>query len=375
MNLSVRVGLVAGAVAAVGTLFSAPATAAPQHGHTSRVVFVQNDSPAGNTVYAYDRHRDGSLTQAGGYATGGLGGVLTGSVVDHLASQGSLTLDRNHQLLFAVNAGSDTVSVFRVHGDRLSLQQILPSGGSFPVSVAVSGDLVYVLNARDGGSVSGYRIDRNGVGPIANSVRPLGLDPTATPEFTHTPGQVAFTPDGGQLLVTTKANTNAVDVFAVRRDGRLDAPTVHELPGTVPFATAFDRTGHLLLAEAGTNAVASFDLTRSGVLVPLDDLSTGEMATCWITTTRHFAYASNAGSASVTGAAVSHHGILSLVGQTGTDAGTVDSAATPNGHFLYVQTGAAGMVDGYRVNHDGTLTSVGAVTVPNGVGGEGITAS
>jgi hypothetical protein len=55
------------------------------------------------------------LTQAGSYATGGRGGVLAGSVVDHTASQGALAYDQAHGLLIAVNPGSDTISVFRVH--------------------------------------------------------------------------------------------------------------------------------------------------------------------------------------------------------------------------------------------------------------------
>ena len=55
-------------------------------------------------------------------------------------------------------SGSDTVTVFGVEGSRLVRRQILPSRGDLPVSVSVAGDLVYVLNARDGGSISGYRI-------------------------------------------------------------------------------------------------------------------------------------------------------------------------------------------------------------------------
>ena len=96
------------------------------------VVFVQTDNPAGNAVVAYDRGDDGTLTQAGTYPTGGNGGVLAGSVVDHLASQGSLTYDAEHALLFAVNAGSNTVSVFSVRGDQLRLQQVVPSFGAVP---------------------------------------------------------------------------------------------------------------------------------------------------------------------------------------------------------------------------------------------------
>ena len=79
-------------------------------------VFVQTDNPAGNQIVAYSRAADGTLTAANTYATGGLGGVLAGSAVDHLASQGSLTYDQGHSLLYAVNAGSNTVSVFSAGG-------------------------------------------------------------------------------------------------------------------------------------------------------------------------------------------------------------------------------------------------------------------
>jgi DNA-binding beta-propeller fold protein YncE len=83
---------------------------------------------------------------------------------------------------------------------------------AFPVSIATHGDLVYVLNARDGGSVQGFRRLGSRLIRVPSWNRGLGLNPAATPEFTHTPGQVAFSPDGTQLLVTTKAGTNAVDV-------------------------------------------------------------------------------------------------------------------------------------------------------------------
>ena len=172
---------------------------------------------------------DGTLTLAGTYATGGLGGQLGGSVVDHLASQGSLGYDPDRGLLFAVNAGSNTVSVFAVRGDRLGLRQVIGSGGAFPVSVAVRGGLVYVLNARGGGSVQGYRVAFGRLVPIPGSNRALGLNPAATPQFTNTPGQVAFSPDGTQLIVTTKANGNDIDVFGVGAGGGLSAEPGGEL--------------------------------------------------------------------------------------------------------------------------------------------------
>src|SRR5580692_7376313 len=130
----------------------------PGRAGARHVVFVQTDSTAGNEIVAYHRAADGTLTQAGSYITGGLGGQLAGSVVDHLASQGSLSYDPGRGLLPAVNAGSTTVSVFRARGDRLSLREVIGSGGTFPVSIAVRGDLAYVLNALGGGSVRGYLI-------------------------------------------------------------------------------------------------------------------------------------------------------------------------------------------------------------------------
>ena len=157
---SARALAVASAVLASTALLTAPALAAPGHhpqdGRSAApAVFVQSDDPTGNTVVAYHRDADGTLTQAGVHPTGGLGGVLAGSAVDHLASEGSLVLDGRHHLLYAVNAGSDTVTVFAVAGDRLQRVQVISSGGAFPVGVAVHGDLVYVLNALDGGSVQG----------------------------------------------------------------------------------------------------------------------------------------------------------------------------------------------------------------------------
>jgi 6-phosphogluconolactonase (cycloisomerase 2 family) len=371
---------VATAATAVVAGFATPAfasTAAPSFGYggASHVVFVQTDSTSGNHVVAYHRAANGTLSPVGSYATGGLGGILSGSVVDHTASQGSLVYDAWHGLLYAVNAGSNTVSVFAVHGDRLALRQVLSSRGTFPVSVAVHGDLVYVLNALNGGSVQGYRVFGSFLAPLPGSGRALGLNPTETPQFTSTPGQVAFTPDGAQLIVTTKNNGNDIDVFGVGSGGWLSAvPVVNSEPGTVPFAISFDRYGNVVIAEAGTNALATFTLSGHGTLSLLDSAGTGKAATCWVAPAGAFLFASNAGSAAVSGFTSSAGGQLTLLGATGTDAGTVDASAAAGGRFLYVQTGGAGIVDEFSVGATGALTEIGSVTVPDAVGGEGIVA-
>jgi 6-phosphogluconolactonase (cycloisomerase 2 family) len=367
LRITARLATAAGLALTAVALLAGPASA-----HSRGAVFVQTDDPAGNTIAAYHRAPDGSLTPAGRYATGGLGGVLTGSVVDHLASQGSLALDRGAGLLYAVNAGSDSVTVFAVRGDRLERRQVIGSGGSFPVSLAVRGHVVYVLDARGGGALQGYLRLGEHLLAVPGWHRDLGLDPTATPEFTHTPGQVAFTPDGRHLLVTTKANGSAVDVFAVDRFGALSAtPTVNTLPDAVPFAAAFDAGENLVLAEAGPNAVATFAL-HGGALQALSQAATGQAATCWIVRAGDRFYVSNAGSGTVSGYRDTGDGTLTALGNTPTDPGTVDAAVA--GRHLYVQTGAQGIVDAFRIERDGALTPIGSVTVPGAVGGEGIVA-
>jgi 6-phosphogluconolactonase (cycloisomerase 2 family) len=371
----IRTGVVAAAALAAVAGFATAAPAFASSPASGPAVFVQTDNTAGNQVVAYQRAADGALTQAAAYPTGGRGGVLAGSMVDHLASQGSLQYDPSRSLLFAVNAGSGTVSVFSVNGDRLALRQVVPSGGSFPVSVAVHGDLVYVLNALNGGSVQGYRVVGDHLVPLPGSSRALGLDPTETPQFTSTPGQVAFTPGGSQLVVTTKNNGNDIDVFNVGFGGWLSrSPVVNAEPGTVPFGITYDASGHLVIAEAGPDALETFSLAPDGTVTPIEQLANGQAATCWVAADGQYLFAGNAGSGTESDY-TSAGGQLALLGTTSTDAGTVDAAATPGGQFLYVQTGAAGIVDEFSVAADGTPTSLGSVTVPGAVGGEGIVAS
>ncbi len=370
----------AAAVAAAVAAFAAPAASAATNPAADQgyrgAVFALTDNTAGNAVAAYQRAANGTLTPAGTYATGGLGGVLPGSVVDHTASQGALAYDRARGLLIAVNPGSSTISVFAVHGDRLRLTQVLSSGGDFPVSVTVHGEVAYVLNALGGGSLYGFRIDDGRLAPLPGSYRALGLGTTAASPFTATPGQVTFSPDGRQLLVTTKAATNDVDVFSVGWDGRLSAaPAVTSLPGDVPFAAVFDQAGHVVLAEAGPSAIATFRLSPGGGLTQLDAADTGQKATCWVVRAGRYVYTSNAGSGSLSGYGTSWSGALTALGNTPTDAGTVDAASAAGGQFVYVQTGKAGVVDEFAVAASGALTPIGSVTVPGGAGGEGIAAA
>ncbi|GIH21642.1 lactonase family protein [Rugosimonospora africana] len=370
MKTPVRLAVILAAAAGGATAIASPALADPAH--HSGAVFVATDGTDGNAVIAYDS----ALHQRGTYSTGGKGGVLNGSVADHVASQGALTLDRAHNLLYAVNAGSDTLTVFGVQGDRLSKLQVISTGGAFPVSVTSHGNTVYVLNARNGGSIQGYLRLGSRLVKVASWHRDLNLPiATDTGEFTHTPGQVAFTPDGRRLIVTTKAATNAIEVFDVDPlRGPSTRPTTTVEDGAVPFAVDFDSAGRLVVAEAGPNAVATFTVGRNDSLTQVSSVATGQAATCWIAGANGVFYASNAGSGSVT-AVKDTRGELTAQGNTATAAGSIDAATSPTGDRLYVRGGATGTLVAFTIGHSGALTPITSVTVPNSAGAEGIAVS
>ena len=365
------------AVAALPALNASAAPRQPAHRTAQNAVFAATDATGGNAIVAYVRTAAGGLRQAASYPTGGDGAILSGSVVDHTASEGSLVYDRQAGLLYTVNAGSNTVSVFAVRGDQLALRQVIGSGGEFPVSIAVHGRLVFVLNALGGGSVSGYVQAGGRLFAVPAWHRDLDLvpDEVAAPAFTSTPGQVSFTPDGSKLVVTTKNGANSIDVFRVGPSGPSAAPVVTSLPGTVPFGFTFDRYGHLVVTEAGPNAVATFSIAGDGTLTQLDSVATGQAATCWISIADGTLYASNAGSGTESVLRADASGTLRLLPAAATDAGTVDAVASGDGRYLYVQAGGPGTIDAFRIGPDGSLTETGSVTVPDGAGGEGIAAS
>jgi 6-phosphogluconolactonase (cycloisomerase 2 family) len=364
--------LAATALALVGARASSADPGQRQHrGH--RLVFVQTNEPSGNAIAVYRRGNDGQLTRVGTYGTGGLGGAaLPGTESDRLATQGSLALD--HGTLIAVNAGSNTVSAFRVHGQALELESVVPSGGQFPASVAIHDDLAYVLNSGGTGIVQAFRIGPHGLSSIADSARSLGLANTTPPNFLMSPGQVGFTPDGKQLLVTTKASTSSIDVFQVGNDGRLSAAPVAN-PSATPVPFAFTFAGNRLVSgEAGASSVTTYGIQASGTLVDPKSQSDGQAALCWIERVGDVYFVSNTGSNNLGAFRIGPLGqpvLLSAVAAT-TSPGPIDLASS--GGFLYAETGINGTVDEFAVGPNGTLTLIGTVhDLPPGI--EGIAAS
>jgi hypothetical protein len=368
MNHHRSVFVVLLAILAAAATLAAPTASPARRSPATHVVFVQTNEPTGNRIVVYDVGGDGRLTPAGTYATGGDGGTADpGTQSDHLASQGSLAYDAGHALLFAVNAGSNSVSTFSVHGDRLRLESVVPSGGLFPSSVAVAGRLVYVLDAGGTGVVQGFRIAGDRLRAIPGSARTLGLANGDPPNFLTAPGQVGFTPDASRLIVTEKASGDGrtIAVFQVGPNGRLSAaPIANQTATPVPFAFTFTPGGRLAVGEAGASTLSTYLVGFDGTLSDPLSQADGQTALCWVLRVGAYYYVSNTGSNDLSAFTVAADGQPSLVGADGvvaaTQPGPIDLTSPVGTAFLYAQTGS-GTLHEFLVNGDGTLAPLGSI--------------
>lgn len=339
-----------GAIVAVLAI-AAPAGATDDPG----AVYALSNSGAGNAVLVYDRAGDGSISYAGSYATGGLGGE-TG-----LGSQGAVTLSGDGRTLFAVNAGSNSVSSFDVKSDGLELRDVEASGGLRPTSIAERNGLVYVLNAGIPNSIAGFRVDSKGeLTPIAGSVRPLAAAQT-------TPSQIGITPSGDALVVTERA-TNSIMTWSLGKDGVPGASFVFASGGAGPFGFAFGQRGTLVVSDAaGDSGASSYRLDGASVTTVSELVPSMRRAACWTVATKdgRFAYVTNGGTGDVTGLRIDRDGGISLLSPNGVDAtvggAATDSALSGSSRFLYVRNPALAKIDAFRVEGDGSLTHVGVV--------------
>jgi 6-phosphogluconolactonase (cycloisomerase 2 family) len=330
-----------------------------------------DNSASGNHVLAYNRAADGGLSFLGEFATGGLG---TGA---GLGNQGALILSRSGRWLFACNAGSDEISVFRVMPQGLQLTDTVSSGGRRPISLTVHRNLVYVLNAgglvSDADNVTGFLFFNGELSPIAGSTRPLSAANTD-------PAQINFSPDGNVLIVTEKA-TNIIDTYTVNDDGVIDEHQQFTSVGQTPFGFSF-RHDVLTVSEAfggaaGASAASSYELAEDGDLQVISpSVPTTETAACWVIVTRNgrFAYVSNTGSGTISGYRVVRNGTLHLLnddGVTGTTGpGPIDLAMSRSSRYLYSLNSGDGTISAFRVNANGSLNALPGVSgIPAGANG------
>ncbi|MDT8066645.1 MAG: beta-propeller fold lactonase family protein [Terriglobia bacterium] len=334
-------------------------------------LFVMTNSAVKNEVISFTPGTDGQLHKFRAFATGGRG---SGGVTDPLESQGSLTLSEDRELLFAVNAGSGELTVFRVQGPELARLDVVPSGGSNPTAVAQRGNLVFVLNAGGGSNVTVFALQPNG------KLRQIDGAKSFLSSNNPRAGSLAISPDRRFLLVTEKA-TNQLDAFPINPNGTLGPAVRTPSAGPGLFAVVFAPNGLAITSETGpgtpgnTSAVSSYALAPNGTLVPISvSIPTAGAATCWqvVTPNGKFLYTANSATSTISGFRIGLNGTLdplpgTVLANLSQGAVDLDVAVSSDGRFLYSLNSGSGTVGVFQINQDGTLNELGEL--------EGLTAT
>jgi 6-phosphogluconolactonase len=374
MHVHKRIATAIGVIALVLPALAGTAQIAQAASGVVGHVYVNDNTAGTNTIGAFDRHADGTLTPLAGspFAAGGAG---TGTIV---GSQGSLQVTSDGRYLLAADAGSSQISVLRIRPDgtlRPAQGSPVSSGGIEPVSIAVHGGLVYIANEGNGvtgGNYTGFTLDGGGhLIPLAGS--------TVTLPVTANPGDILFNPTGENLIGievgTTDPSTFRIDTFVVGQDGLLTpaigSPFAAEAAGS--FGSEFSPTApdHLYVSNAhggaGNGSVSAFSVDGSGAVSSIggSPYADGQTAPCWVEISHdgRYLFAVNTGSTSISSYQILADGSLQYLSSTSFQSGLgirpFDARLDPNGEDLYVVDAAIDAVSIFAVD-GGSLTELSA---------------
>ncbi len=346
-------------VAVLATIAAATAVNAGL-GNSGAVYTIDNAST--NHVLYYSRAADGSITFVNSFSTNGAG---TGAA---LASQGAVALSQDGRFLLAVNAQSNEISVFSVQNNGwLTYLSKTSSMGSTPISLTIFKNWVYVLDAGGSGNIAGFMMSNTGTLTfLTGSNQPLSGMANPSPE------QIGFNPDGNVLVVTEKG-TNIIDTYTVGSGGIAESPTTHTSVGSAPYGFAFTDNDKLVISEAATNTLSSYEVSDQGNLRTISGaMPTFGNAPCWVAINDKgtFAYTSNAHGGTLSIFSISQDGGLNLLSSIAakTNIPALDLAFSSHSQFLYVLNG--GSITGFKVYNDGSLWQITSVSsVPGSAAG------
>jgi 6-phosphogluconolactonase len=298
----------------------------------SGYLYTEGNEAGTNNIHIYRQHANGHLTFESMVASGGAGNAMG------LGSQGALALSNNHRWLFAVNAGSNSISAFRVHSDgSLTLTDTKSTDGITPVSVDVFHHVVYVVNSGSA-DILGYKIDTDGIlTPIPGSDLPLSA-------ANATPGQISFSPNGRHLYVTEKM-TNKITAFNVDSTGLATFDNSFNSVGTTPFGYSFARDHFMVVSNANNDmpdggSATSYAGVNSGNLNDVNGaVADNQTASCWVAITAfgRFAFITNTGSDDISSYYVGPGGALHLIHGSAVTTGDAptDIVIAANNFYVY----------------------------------------
>jgi 6-phosphogluconolactonase (cycloisomerase 2 family) len=341
-------------------------------------VFVMTNDNDKNVVLTYQREYNGQFELKARTPTGGQG---SGGTNDPLQSQGGLTLSGDHNLLFAVNSASGSVSSFHLLNGVPVLVDKASSGGAFPVAVTEHNGTVYVLNAGGSGAVEAFKTDELGrLHDIQHSTVFLTGDNSGA-------SSISVSPNGRWLVVIEKAS-NSIDVFPVHPDGTLGTVVSNKSVTPGVFATSFTPNGQLIVSEnqpdgTDVSSISSYTINADGTLTAISQsVRTFGDGNCWnvITPNGKFVYVDNAGTSTVAGFSIAANGALTPIASTivsilTSGAGNLDITVGGDGKYVFNLQSGVGVIGVFTINSDGTLNQLGDIQgLPANAGFNGIAA-
>lgn len=320
-------------------------------------VYTESNDAGQNSILTYFQSSNGKLNFLSTTASGGNGSGTA------LGSQGALALDDAHHWLFAVNAGSNSISSFSI-GDNgsLTLSHTVSSNGTLPVSLTVHDNLLYVVNSTSA-NISGFTIGAGGTLTwITGSTQPLSA-------VTAAPAQIGFKP-GGQYLVVTEKMTNKITTFPVNTSGVAGAGSSITSANATPFGFDFSGSNYAIVTEAAGGAlnastVSSYSAGANTALVS-GPVNANQTAACWavVTSDGKYAYVTNTGSNTISSFSISSSGnvqVLSKVAAT-TGGAPIDITFSGNEFYLYTINGTSHSISEFKKGGNTSLKSIGQVT-------------
>jgi 6-phosphogluconolactonase len=337
-------------------------------------LYTMSNATTGNEILIYNRLSDGSLSQTGHVPTNGKGSG------GGLGNQSALKLSGDGFFLFAVNAGSNSISSFRITEAGLDLIDTRSSGGISPVSITEDNSRLFVLNAGDsskGGNIYGFRVEHDGdLWSMPYTSRSLSSKTATTGA-----AQINFSDNGRQLIVTEKA-TNLILTYPLNHYSVPGNPRLTASSGNTPFGFAVGKRNQFFVSNAeggaaGASSLSSYSLLSSGKLGGISPkVGTGETAACWVALTPdgRYAFTTNTGSGTLSSFEIGFNGKLTVAeskaGITGKATAPIDLAIGPESRFLYTLNSGNESISSFSVGLDGELAPLNTLTgLPDGANG------
>ncbi|KAJ6260814.1 hypothetical protein Dda_5045 [Drechslerella dactyloides] len=345
--------------------------------------------PTGNSIVAIPTLPNGGLDM-GKYSThatrgngsAGMEAMNATAGPDALFSQDSIIVQDN--MLFTVNAGSNTVTMFNIDPQNPTCLTMVGEPactmGDFPVAIAYSKKLkmACVLNSGASDGVACYSVSaRKGLKPLDKSARKLNLGQSTPPVGpTGTVSDIFFTPDSKSLIIMVKGNpptnvTGFVAVFPVQ-NGKVSLIPVKSNPtGSVAlFGSSMISNTDIIATDAGFGTIKlTLNPQTHEVAADIKTTILGQAATCWT------AFSSKTGSVYVTDIkmnrikeiSASSGEVVSALNFTNGNIGNIDNVV--GGDFLYSLSPSATKVDIAVVNlacGQGKMKELGTFSIANG---------